>query len=47
MNNYRMIYEKESNIAGYLGVLIDQDTDNDTIILRQSGLVKNFLSSTS
>ena len=25
-----MLFEEESNVAGYLGMLIDQDTDNDT-----------------
>ena len=40
MKNAAMLVEKESDVAGYLGVLIDRDTDNDTITLRQSGLAQ-------
>ena len=29
-----MLFEEESDVAGYLGVLIDRDIDNDTITLR-------------
>ena len=29
-----MFFEIESDAASYLGVLIDRDTDNDTITLR-------------
>jgi hypothetical protein len=34
MKDLGMLFEEESDVAGYLGVLIDQDPDNDTITLR-------------
>lgn len=38
-----MLFEEESYVADYLCVLLDQDTDNDTISLRQSGLAKKIV----
>jgi hypothetical protein len=38
-----MLFEEESDVAGYLGVLIDRDPDNDTITLRQSGLAQRIV----
>jgi hypothetical protein len=38
-----MLFEEESDVAGYLGVLIDRDPDNDTITLRQSGLAQQIV----
>ena len=38
-----MLFEEESNVAGYLGVLLDWDDDNDTITLRQSGLAQRIV----
>ena len=38
-----MIFEEESDVAGYLGVLIDRNADNDTITLRQSGLAQRIV----
>ena len=35
-----MLFEEESDVAGYLGVLLDRDTDYDTITLRQPGLAQ-------
>ena len=38
-----MLFEEESDVAGYLGLLIERDTDNDTITLRQSGLAQRIV----
>ena len=38
-----MLFEEESNVAGYLGVLLDWDDDNDTITLKQSGLAQRIV----
>ena len=38
-----MIFEEESNVADYLAELLDQDTDNDIITLRQSGLARRII----
>ena len=35
-----MLSEEESDVAGYLGVLLDRDDSNNTITLRQSGLAQ-------
>ena len=43
MNDAGMIFEEESDVAGYLVVLIDRDTDNDTITLRQLGLAQRIV----
>jgi hypothetical protein len=43
MKNLGMLFEEESDVAGYLGVLIDRDPDNDTITLRQSGLAQRIV----
>ena len=33
MKEVRIFFEEKSNVAGYLGVLLDQDTNYDTITL--------------
>ena len=38
-----MLFEKESDGAGYLGVSLCWDTDNDTITLRQPGLAQRIV----
>jgi hypothetical protein len=38
-----MLFNEESNVAGYLGVLLDRDPVNDTITLRQSGLSQQIV----
>jgi hypothetical protein len=38
-----MIFNEESDVAGYLGVLLDRDPVNDTITLRQSGLSQRIV----
>ena len=38
----KMLFNVESDVAGYLGVLIDRKTDG-TIIMRQSGLAKRVI----
>ena len=43
MKDTGMLFEEESDVAGYLSVLIDRDTDNDTITLRQSGLAQKIV----
>ena len=43
MKEIGLLFEEESDVAGYLGVLIDWDPDNDTITLRQSGLVQRIV----
>jgi hypothetical protein len=43
MKHLGMLFEEESDVAGYLGVLIDRDPDNDTITLRQSGLAQRIV----
>ena len=43
MKDAGMLFEEESDGAGYLGVLIDWDLNNDTITLRQSGLAQRIV----
>jgi hypothetical protein len=43
MKDLGMLFEEESDVAGYLGVLIDRDPINDTITLRQSGLAQRIV----
>ena len=43
MKDDGMIFEEESDVAGYLGVLIDWDIDIDTITLRQLGLAQRIV----
>jgi hypothetical protein len=43
MKEIGLLFEEESDVAGYLGVLIDRDPDNDTITLRQSGLAQRIV----
>jgi hypothetical protein len=43
MKDLGMLFEEESDVASDLGVLIDQDPDNDTIALRQSGLAQRIV----
>ena len=43
MKEIGMLFEEESDVAGYLGVLLDRDPDNDTITLRQSGLAQRIV----
>jgi hypothetical protein len=39
-----MLFNEESDVAGYLGVLLDRDPDdNNTITLRQSGLSQRIV----
>ena len=38
-----MLFEEESDVACYLGVIIDRNTDNNTITLRQSGLAQRII----
>ena len=38
-----MLFEEESDVAGYLGVLIDQNADNNTNTIRQLGLAKRIV----
>ena len=38
-----MLFEEESDVAGYLGVLIDRSADNETITLRQEGLAQRIV----
>ena len=42
MTKEGMLFNVESDVAGYLGVLIDRNTDG-TIIMRQSGLAKRIV----
>jgi hypothetical protein len=42
MTEEKMLFNVESDVAGYLGVLIDRHTDG-TIIMRQSGLAKRII----
>jgi hypothetical protein len=42
MKHEKMLFNVESDVAGYLGVLIDRRTDG-TIIMRQSGLAKRII----
>ena len=41
MKEVGMLFDKKINVAGYLCVLLDRDTDNDTITLRHSRLTQN------
>jgi hypothetical protein len=43
MKDLGMLFEEESDVAGYLVVLINQDPDNGTITLRQSGLAQRIV----
>ena len=43
MKDAGILFEEESDVDGYLGVLIDRNTDNDTTTLRQSGLVQRIV----
>ena len=43
MKDAGMLFEEESDVAGYLGVLIDQSANNDTITLRQEGLAQRIV----
>lgn len=38
-----MLVEDESDVAGYIGVLFQRDTDNDTITFRQFGLEQRII----
>jgi hypothetical protein len=38
-----MLFNEESDVAGYLGVLLDRDSTNNTITLRQSGLSQRIV----
>jgi hypothetical protein len=38
-----MLFNEESDVAGYLGVLLDRDPDNNTITLWQSGLSQRIV----
>jgi hypothetical protein len=42
MKDSKMLFNVESDVAGYLGVLIDRQTDG-TITMRQSGLAKRIV----
>jgi hypothetical protein len=42
MEQEKMLFNVESDVAGYLGVLIDRDTDG-TITMRQSGLARRII----
>ena len=42
MKAEKMLFNVESDVAGYLGVLIDRSTDG-TIVMRQSGLAKRII----
>jgi hypothetical protein len=43
MKNLGMLFNEESDVAGYLVVLLDRDPDNNTITLRQSGLSQHIV----
>jgi hypothetical protein len=43
MKEIGLLFEEESDVAGYLEVLIDRDPDNGTITLRQSGLAQRIV----
>jgi len=43
MKKLGMLFEEESDIAGYLGILIERDTTDNTITLRQSGLAQRIV----
>jgi hypothetical protein len=43
MKGLGMLFNEESDVAGYLGVLLDRDPDNNTITLRQSGLSQRIV----
>jgi hypothetical protein len=43
MKEIGMLFEEESDVAGYLGVLLDRDPENNTITLRQSGLAQRIV----
>jgi hypothetical protein len=43
MKDLGMLFNEESDVAGYLGVLLDRDPDNNTITLRQSGLAQRIV----
>jgi hypothetical protein len=40
MKQIGMLFKEESDVAGYLGVLLDRDPENNTITLKQSGLAQ-------
>ena len=40
MKDAGMLFEEKSDVAGYLGVLIDRSANNDNITLRQEGLTQ-------
>ena len=42
MKDEKMLFNVESDVAGYLGVLIDRKTDG-TIVMKQSGLAKRII----
>jgi hypothetical protein len=43
MKELGMLFNEESDVAGYLGVLLDRDPENNTITLRQSGLAQRIV----
>ena len=43
MKRKKMIFEVEDDVAGYLGVHIDRDTENGTITLTQKGLTDRII----
>jgi hypothetical protein len=43
MRQIGMLFEEESDVAGYLGVLLDRDPENNTITLKQSGLAQRIV----
>jgi hypothetical protein len=43
MENLGMLFNEESDVAGYLGALFGRDSDNNTITLRQSGLSQQIV----
>jgi hypothetical protein len=43
MKDLGMLFNEESDVAGYLGVLLDRDPENNTITLRQSGLTQRIV----
>ena len=43
MKDAGMLFEEESDVAGYLGVLIDRSANNDTITFRQEGLTQRIV----
>ena len=43
MKEMGILFEVESDIAGYLGVLVDRNLDEGTITLRQGGLANRII----